>query len=123
VPGADPIEARAIGPILESPRRRRTDHSFASRSVPDHLRRGAIGFGGLLTGAWLWPRLGIAAVVPVVIGVIALRGCPMCWTIGLIQTFSWRYRRDCGEHGCALVEVDRPAPTRSRRTRLGTVRR
>jgi hypothetical protein len=59
---------------------------FCSRSVSVHLLRG-IGAVTLLVAAfafgrdhvWLWPPLLIGAVV-------LLRGCPMCWLVGLLET-------------------------------------
>ncbi|MET9514834.1 hypothetical protein [Streptomyces sp. NPDC002994] len=37
------------------------------------------------------------------LGVLALRGCPMCWTIGLMQTISrGRLRRSCEDGQCEL---------------------
>jgi hypothetical protein len=61
-----------------------------SRSVSVHVLRGA-GALTLLVAAlafgrehvWLWPLLLIGAVV-------LLGGCPMCWTIGLIETINRR---------------------------------
>ena len=45
------------------------------------------------------------------VGVVALRGCPMCWTIGLVQTLTrQRFRRVCTEEGCRL-DASRPIPT------------
>jgi hypothetical protein len=59
---------------------------FASRSITAHILRGAIA-AALLT--WLWfqqssnPVLVAAALVG---AIIAMRGCPMCWTAGLFET-------------------------------------
>lgn len=58
---------------------------FASRSVVVHVARGLVGLllvvGGLaLTTSSAWGLL----LVPV--GVVAWRGCPTCWTLGLIAT-------------------------------------
>jgi hypothetical protein len=87
------------------------DHSFASADVPSHLARGAIGFGSLLVAFALWPIAGWAAVAPAALGVVALRGCPMCWTVGLIQTLSrGRLRRACSEDGCSLVPAGSRVP-------------
>lgn len=85
--------------------------NFASRSVPRHLVRGLVGFGslavavaGVLTGRWY-----LLALVPV--GLIALRGCPMCWTIGLLQTLSaGRLRRECRDGHCELTVAPRAKP-------------
>jgi hypothetical protein len=61
---------------------------FASRSVLEHLARGVIGAGALgyglyvsATHAWAIIPLGLVALA-------AFRGCPMCWTIGLLDTLS-----------------------------------
>jgi hypothetical protein len=66
---------------------------FASRTIPGHLARGA---AGLLLLVW---ALGNAAAHPVLAGtaglsaIVALRGCPMCWTIGLVETVVHRLRQ------------------------------
>jgi hypothetical protein len=81
---------------------------FASASLGRHLARGAIGFGGVIGGLALIPVLGMAALVLVPIGLVALRGCPMCWTMGLIQTLSaGRLRRECVDGQCELRAPDR----------------
>ena len=63
---------------------------FASRSVLVHVTRGLVGLGSLalllMVGPsipWLWLALGPLAL-------IAFRGCPMCWTLGLVQTVAAR---------------------------------
>jgi hypothetical protein len=44
-----------------------------------------------------------AALLLAPLGMVALRGCPMCWTVGLIETISaGRLRRTCTDAGCAL---------------------
>ena len=97
---------------------RRTDYSFASRDLGQHLARGMVGFGGLLLAVWAYPAVGLAALVPAAVGVLALRGCPMCWTIGLIQTISrGRFRRSCDDDGCALVHGPVRAEPVGERTR------
>ena len=63
---------------------------YCSRSVSVHLLRG-LGAVALIMAAfafagdyvWLWPILLIGAVV-------LLGGCPMCWTVGLIETIARR---------------------------------
>ncbi len=58
---------------------------FASKSLTEHLLRGLVGVGALATlaayGSLGWPML---LLLPVAL--VALRGCPTCWTIGLVQT-------------------------------------
>ncbi|MGX1778421.1 hypothetical protein ACWIGW_40385 [Nocardia brasiliensis] len=77
--------------------------SFASRSLPVHLAKGAIGFGFLAASMALLPILGWIGVLLVVPGLVALRGCPACWAIGLAQTLSrGRLHRACTDGRCSL---------------------
>jgi O-antigen ligase len=65
---------------------------FGSRSVTAHLLRGVIA-AALVAWAVL-NRLshpGLALVAGVA-AVIAMRGCPMCWTVGLFETIAERLR-------------------------------
>jgi hypothetical protein len=71
---------------------------FASRTLTEHLLRGIVGIGAMI-GAVAFAPLGWASLLLVPVGLVALRGCPMCWTIGLVQT--------CGR---ASVERARPTP-------------
>ena len=58
---------------------------LATHSLTAHLARGVVGIA-LLVGAYLTRSsnplfaIGFAAC-----GLVALRGCPMCWTLGLIE--------------------------------------
>ena len=77
---------------------------FASTSLPRHLIRGAIGFGGVIGAFALVPVIGPVSLLLLPIGVLALRGCPMCWTVGLIQTISrGRLERSCDNGQCHLT--------------------
>lgn len=81
--------------------------NFASTSVPRHLARGTIGFG-LITGSIaLVPYAGPATLLAAPLGLLALRGCPACWAIGLAQTISCgRLERRCVEGGaCTLTKA------------------
>jgi len=76
---------------------------FASSSLPRHLIRGAIGFGALIASVALIPLVGFLALLLAPIGLLAIRGCPACWTIGLIQTISrGRLERSCADGSCTL---------------------
>ncbi len=58
---------------------------FKSKSIGIHLLRGLSGFS-LLAFA-LSGRLPVwAAILLAGCGVFALRGCPMCWAVGLVET-------------------------------------
>ena len=76
---------------------------FASSSVQLHLMRGAIGFGLIAAAFALTPSHGPVALLLAPIGVVALRGCPTCWIVGLVETISaGRLKRSCSEDGCRL---------------------
>ncbi|MFJ8852580.1 hypothetical protein [Streptomyces sp. NPDC102437] len=90
---------------------------FASDSVPRHLARGAVGFGALVGSLALLPVVGPGSLVLAPVGLVALRGCPMCWAIGLVETVSaGRLRRSCVDGRCELTHAKSrgPAPKRSR---------
>ncbi|MFJ4779074.1 hypothetical protein [Streptomyces sp. NPDC088762] len=77
---------------------------FASASLPRHLVRGAIGFGSLIGAFALLPVVGVGSLLLAPVGVVALRGCPMCWAVGLAQTLSrGRLKRECVDGRCELV--------------------
>src|SRR5262244_643039 len=71
---------------------------FGSAFLGAHLMRGAAA-AALLAWAIVhqtaqpWPSVaaGVAALV-------ALRGCPMCWTVGLVETLSQGRRDPTAEH-------------------------
>ena len=59
---------------------------FCSRTVTQHALRGAAGLL-LLTWALSYVALHpILATGAAVLALVAWRGCPMCWTIGLLET-------------------------------------
>ncbi|MGY1583131.1 hypothetical protein [Streptomyces sp. MN13] len=81
---------------------------FASATVPRHLARGAVGFGALAGALALLPVTGPVSLLLAPVGLIALRGCPMCWAIGLVETVSaGRLRRSCTNGRCELTHVTR----------------
>jgi hypothetical protein len=65
---------------------------FASKTVVGHLMRGAIAAALV---AWAVLRQSsdpVLAVVAVGLAVFAMRGCPLCWTLGLVETIGNRMR-------------------------------
>ncbi|MDI2129144.1 hypothetical protein QI554_23650 [Yinghuangia seranimata] len=81
---------------------------FASASVPRHLARGAVGFGALVASLALLPVVGVVSLLLAPVGLVALRGCPMCWAIGLVETISaGRLRRSCENGTCELKRATR----------------
>jgi hypothetical protein len=65
---------------------------FASQTLIEHVLRGAVGVGAL------WIAVAIAADHPwgsLALGALALlafRGCPICWTLGLFETVRQQWR-------------------------------
>ncbi|HEV7937721.1 MAG TPA: hypothetical protein VGP18_06825 [Solirubrobacteraceae bacterium] len=77
--------------------------ALASQSLARHLTRGAIGFGLIGAAIALTTRVGPAALLLAPFGLVALRGCPTCWCVGLVQTISaGRLRRSCTGTSCTL---------------------
>lgn len=81
---------------------------FTSASPSEHLLRGVVGFAALVGAVALVPVVGPIGLALLPIGLIALRGCPMCWMIGLVQTISrGRLQRSCEDGLCTLTVADR----------------
>jgi hypothetical protein len=82
----------------------------------ERIARGALGLGLIAAALVLTPRVGAAALLLAHVGLVALRGCPTCWTVGLIQTISaGRLRRTCVDGaedgaGCTLRRSQSPPP-------------
>lgn len=82
---------------------------YASTSVPRHLARGVIGFGLVIGPIALLPFTGPAVLLAAPLALIAFRGCPTCWLVGLAQTVSrGRLERRCEDGVCTLAPA-RPA--------------
>jgi hypothetical protein len=87
--------------------------AFAGASLAGHLLRGACGFGLLGAALALTPSIGPAALLLAPAGLLALRGCPMCWTVGLIEAIAaGRLRRTCTDSGCTprSLRLSHPHP-------------
>ena len=64
---------------------------FGNRTVAMHLLRGVLGFAAL--GGALFGGSVLAAVVLIPVALVLMKGCPTCWTIGLLQTLQRRLHR------------------------------
>lgn len=68
----------------------------SGNSLPRHLARGAIGFGLIGCALALSASVGPAALLLFAPAMVALRGCPTCWIMGLAETLSaGRLERTC----------------------------
>jgi hypothetical protein len=76
---------------------------LASSSVARHLARGVLGVGLIGAAIALTVNVGPAALLLAPLGLVALRGCPTCWCVGLVQTISaGRLERSCTGTNCTL---------------------
>ena len=65
---------------------------FGSTSIAAHLTRGVIA-AALIAWAVLDESSNPAvAVIAIVLALVAMRGCPMCWVLGLVETVGNRMR-------------------------------
>jgi hypothetical protein len=80
---------------------------FASKSLGEHLLRGLIGVGALVAAA-AYGGLGWPLLVLLPMALVALRGCPACWTIGLVQTVWAKVRRRPAAGACLDGACARP---------------
>jgi hypothetical protein len=59
---------------------------FGSRTITHHLVRGLIGAGAAtwaLFASEVHPWLALLAIP---VALVAFRGCPICWSLGLVET-------------------------------------
>ena len=85
----------------EGPKSRRSP--LASGSIIEHLLRGAAGLTAGVLAIALLARVGPVSLALLVLTALAWRGCPTCWTVGLVGTLADdRTRRGCctAERGC-----------------------
>jgi len=63
---------------------------FASRTIAVHLLRGLIAAASIAWALGYQSSHAALALAAGVIAVIAMRGCPLCWTLGLVETIGAR---------------------------------
>jgi hypothetical protein len=89
-----------------------SERNLASASLPRHLIRGVLGFGGLIGSFALIPVVGPVSLLLAPVGMVALRGCPTCWVVDLMATISaGRLRRECVDGRCELIPTKPPRST------------
>jgi hypothetical protein len=66
---------------------------LASASVPEHLFRGAVGLAAAILAIVLVAVVGPISLVLLLVTVVAWRGCPTCWTVGLLGTLADNHTR------------------------------
>ena len=70
---------------------------LASGSVREHLFRGAVGLAAAMLAIGLVAVVGPISLVLLLLTAAAWRGCPTCWTVGLLGTLA----DDCARRGCS----------------------
>lgn len=60
--------------------------TFASQTLTAHLFRGAAAFGLLYWAISQQHTHPVWALAAGALALVAMRGCPVCWAIGLVQT-------------------------------------
>lgn len=66
---------------------------FASESLVAHLLRGAVALGLLYWAFGHHASNPMRLLLAGVGALLAFRGCPMCWTVGLFETIAQKVRR------------------------------
>jgi hypothetical protein len=55
------------------------------------------------------------SIAPALTGIVLLRGCPTCWTLGFLETLSARSTRlVCRDGSCTVVHRDQPRSSAAR---------
>jgi MFS family permease len=72
----------------------RSRSPLASDSVREHLFRGAVGLSAAILAIGLAPVVGPISLVLLLVTVFAWRGCPTCWTVGLLGTLADNHAQD-----------------------------
>lgn len=91
--------------------------TFASRTITGHLARGVVGISAAVAAVALAPAHPWSVALLLPLAVLALRGCPMCWLIGLAQTIAARMGSKalhgaCVDGSCAISPRGRPQATK-----------
>ena len=85
---------------------------FASKTLTEHVVRGVLGASALVTSVVLASSHPILSVALLPLALVALRGCPMCWTIGLAQTLAAKLQGRTTVSGCGPCATERSTSCR-----------
>ena len=79
---------------------------FESKSVAAHLARGVIGVGALGVAVATSTPHPWAMIIALPAALLALRGCPLCWMVGLVETIRGRRTGGCPDGRCGTRRVN-----------------
>jgi hypothetical protein len=68
---------------------------FGSPNVAVHLLRGIVGIALVVVALQYASTWGWWTLVPAIVAFVCLGGCPMCWTVGLVDTILRRKKAGC----------------------------
>jgi hypothetical protein len=68
---------------------------MGSRSIGVHVAKGFVGFTSVWIALKFSSVLGWWTLIPATVALLAFKGCPMCWTVGLLETVL--HRKDLAE--------------------------
>lgn len=66
---------------------------FASGTIIEHLVRGGTGIGLFVAGVGQAENRPLIATGLILLSLLPMRGCPICWTIGLFETIYGTFQR------------------------------
>jgi len=66
---------------------------FSSRGLAEHILRGVVGLVALQQAMALSATQPLQSLVLAGTALLAFRGCPVCWTIGLVETAYHQFKR------------------------------
>jgi len=66
---------------------------FATQTLSGHLIRGVAAFALLYVAVGQQHAHPGGSVLAGLLALVAMRGCPACWTVGLVETIQQRLRR------------------------------
>ncbi len=64
---------------------------FATRTVTGHLIRGALAFALLYLALRVQHTHPVVSLSSGLLALVAMRGCPVCWATGLVETVRQRW--------------------------------
>jgi hypothetical protein len=66
---------------------------FASSNLVEHLARGVVGICALNYALSISEQHPVYSLALAGVSLLAFRGCPTCWTIGLVETTYRQFKR------------------------------
>ena len=65
--------------------------TFGNKSILVHLLRGILGLGSLLIALKGYDLVGWPALLLLPVALWMLKGCPLCWSIGLVESVAFKF--------------------------------